>query len=76
MLPPLFEKSFEPVLHPEIGEMMFTIISLEFSGKKLFLKKKTMFYLYTAEKQLGFPLRISSVNATKFVGNCRFAHIY
>lgn len=43
MLPPLFEKSFEPVLHPEIGEMMFTIISLEFTEKFIRLVGKSSF---------------------------------
>ena len=30
----------------------------------------------TLHKKWSFPLRIPSVNVTKFAGNCRFGHIY
>ena len=30
----------------------------------------------TTARKMKFPLRISSVNLTKFAGNCRFGHIY
>ena len=32
--------------------------------------------LYTLHKKWSFPLRITSVNVTKSVGNCVFGHIY
>ena len=34
------------------------------------------FWLYTLHKKWSFPLRISSVNVTKFAGNYGFGHIY
>ena len=31
---------------------------------------------YALHKKRFFPLRISSVNVTKFAGNCEYGHIY
>ena len=52
-------------------------ISLLFLFKPSALSGFTLYHIcYQLHKKWSFPLKISSVNVTKFAGNCGFGHIY
>ena len=42
----------------------------------IYLGVISFYKMYWLQKNLSFPLRISSVNVTKTAGNCGFGHIY
>ena len=63
----------------ELFKIIFNLIFLSLIKLRvcIALLKKLCYCSYgSLHKKWSFPLRVSSVNVTKFAGNCRFGHIY
>ena len=65
----------ETVSNKYIQKLQKVGVSKEFYVRNPVAISKTL-KQHTAQKIWRFPLRISSVNVTKFAGNCGFGHIY